>query len=90
MHRSNDSLKVVTVSGKVEKMIADSIQQTEHGNYLSIDPTISQRILESIATASGTAFFDGANTNCFMFTSSSNVFTTIDRTIFPSNSNFIL
>ena len=34
------SLKVVTVSGKVEKLIADSIQQTEHGNYLSIDPMI--------------------------------------------------
>ncbi|MCQ6274111.1 flagellar biosynthesis protein FlhA [Bacillus sp. V3B] len=46
----NDSLKVVTLSGKIEKMIADGIQQTEHGNYLAIDPTISQRILESIAT----------------------------------------
>jgi flagellar biosynthesis protein FlhA len=45
----NDSLKVVTLSGKIEKVIADGIQQTEHGNYLAIDPTISQRILESIA-----------------------------------------
>jgi len=43
------SLKVLTVSGKVEKMIADSIQQTEQGNYLSMDPTYSQQILESIA-----------------------------------------
>ena len=43
------SLKVLTVSGKVEKMIADSIQQTEQGNYLSLDPTVSQQILESIA-----------------------------------------
>ncbi|WP_413355989.1 flagellar biosynthesis protein FlhA [Robertmurraya sp. 2P01SA] len=42
-------LKVVTVSGKVEKIIADGIQQTEHGNYLSIDPNVSQSILESIA-----------------------------------------
>lgn len=46
----SDSLKVVTLSGKIEKVIADGIQQTEHGNYLAIDPTISQRILESIAT----------------------------------------
>ncbi len=43
------NLKVLTVSGKVEKLIADSIQQTEHGNYLSIDPSDSQNILESIA-----------------------------------------
>jgi flagellar biosynthesis protein FlhA len=42
-------LKVVTVSGKVEKMIADNIQQTDNGNYLSIDPNDSQTILESMA-----------------------------------------
>lgn len=45
-----ETLKVATLSGKIEKTIADGIQQTEHGNYLSIDPTISQRILESIAS----------------------------------------
>ncbi|MBD8004034.1 flagellar biosynthesis protein FlhA [Bacillus norwichensis] len=43
-------LKVITVSGKVEKMIADSIQQTENGNYLAMDPGESQRILEAAAT----------------------------------------
>ncbi|MGE7089877.1 flagellar biosynthesis protein FlhA [Lysinibacillus sp. NPDC048646] len=43
------SLKVITVSGKVEKMIADSIQQTDHGNYLAMDPQDSQIVLESIA-----------------------------------------
>lgn len=48
--QQGDSLKVVTMSGKVEKLIADGIQQTEHGNYLSIDPTASQTILESIAS----------------------------------------
>ncbi|MFO1445924.1 flagellar biosynthesis protein FlhA [Bacillus sp. Bva_UNVM-123] len=48
--QSGDSLKVVTLSGKVEKLIADGIQQTEHGNYLSIDPGASQEILESIAS----------------------------------------
>lgn len=46
---ADQSLKVLTVSGKVEKLIADHIQQTEQGNYLSIDPSISQNILESIA-----------------------------------------
>jgi flagellar biosynthesis protein FlhA len=48
--QENGSLKVVTVSGKVEKLIADSIQQTEHGNYLSMDPGESQRVLESVAS----------------------------------------
>ncbi|WP_341301931.1 flagellar biosynthesis protein FlhA [Lysinibacillus sp. FSL H8-0500] len=43
------ALKVITVSGKVEKMIADSIQQTDHGNYLAMDPQDSQTILETIA-----------------------------------------
>lgn len=46
---NNHVLKVLTVSGRVEKLIADSIQQTEHGNYLSIDPNDSQSILESMA-----------------------------------------
>ncbi|MEY9975981.1 flagellar biosynthesis protein FlhA [Lysinibacillus sp. RC79] len=43
------SLKVITVSGRVEKMIADSIQQTDHGNYLAMDPQDSQTVLETIA-----------------------------------------
>ena len=46
---AGQSLKVLTVSGKIEKLIADSIQQTEQGNYLSLDPQNSQEILESIA-----------------------------------------
>ncbi|MDP4083052.1 MAG: flagellar biosynthesis protein FlhA [Bacillota bacterium] len=44
-----ENLKVATLSGKIEKVVADAIQQTEHGNYLSLDPGISQKILESIA-----------------------------------------
>lgn len=46
---SQPELKVLTVAAKVEKMIADSIQQTDHGNYLAMDPQDSQAILESIA-----------------------------------------
>lgn len=44
-----EALKVITVSGVVEKRIADSIQQTEHGNYLAMDPNDSQQILEAVA-----------------------------------------
>ncbi|NRG43432.1 flagellar biosynthesis protein FlhA [Bacillus sp. CRN 9] len=49
-YEDGEALKVVTLSGKVEKVIADGIQQTEHGRYLSIDPTSSQNILEAIAS----------------------------------------
>ncbi|GGG21920.1 flagellar biosynthesis protein FlhA [Lysinibacillus alkalisoli] len=45
-----EALKVITVSGKIEKAIADSIQQTEHGNYLAMDPNESQQILEAVAS----------------------------------------
>ncbi|WP_188454373.1 flagellar biosynthesis protein FlhA [Virgibacillus oceani] len=46
---NNDlSLKVVTVSGSVEKMIAEGIQQTEHGNYLALDPDSQQSIVKTI------------------------------------------
>ncbi|PWW27353.1 flagellar biosynthesis protein FlhA [Cytobacillus oceanisediminis] len=48
--QQGDPIKVVTLSGKVEKLVADGIQQTEHGNYLSMDPAASQNILESIAS----------------------------------------
>ncbi|MEC5422676.1 flagellar biosynthesis protein FlhA [Virgibacillus sp. C22-A2] len=42
------SLKVITVSGKVEKLIAENIQQTEHGNYLALDPDAQQSIIKTI------------------------------------------
>ncbi|RDW19498.1 flagellar biosynthesis protein FlhA [Oceanobacillus arenosus] len=42
------SLKVITVSGKVEKTIAENIKQTEHGNYLSLDPESQQLIIKTI------------------------------------------
>lgn len=47
--RGNESLKVVTCSGRVEKVIADSVQQTEHGNYLSLDPESSESVIQSVA-----------------------------------------
>ncbi|WP_068672382.1 flagellar biosynthesis protein FlhA [Oceanobacillus sp. Castelsardo] len=42
------SLNVVTISGKVEKTIAEHVKQTEHGNYLSLDPETQQSIISSI------------------------------------------
>ncbi|WP_017471900.1 flagellar biosynthesis protein FlhA [Amphibacillus jilinensis] len=42
------SLRVITVAGEVEQMIADHVQQTEHGNYLALDPDTQQRIIRSV------------------------------------------
>lgn len=45
----SNTLKVITLSGEVEKLIAENIQQTEHGSYLSLDPGSQQQIIRSIA-----------------------------------------
>ncbi|HET7656929.1 MAG TPA: flagellar biosynthesis protein FlhA [Bacillales bacterium] len=42
-------LKVITVSGSVEKKIADAIEQTEHGSYLAMDPNDTQQFFDSAA-----------------------------------------
>jgi len=44
-----EPMKVITLSGRIEKLVADSVQQTEHGNYLALDPNTSQKILETMA-----------------------------------------
>lgn len=45
---SGEPLYVITVSGAVEKMVAEAVQQTEHGNFLTLDPNNSQAIIEAI------------------------------------------
>ncbi|MGP4068028.1 flagellar biosynthesis protein FlhA [Halobacillus sp. B29] len=47
--KEDQTVKVITVSGKVEKIIADNIQQTEHGNYLALDPESQQSIISAVA-----------------------------------------
>ncbi|TFJ94681.1 flagellar biosynthesis protein FlhA [Lentibacillus salicampi] len=42
------ALNVITVSGKVEKMIAENIQQTEFGNYLALDPESQEQIIKML------------------------------------------
>ncbi len=50
MTTPGEPMYVITLSGSVEKAVAESVQQTEHGNFISMDPNLSQRILESAAT----------------------------------------
>lgn len=46
--KEDNTMTVITVSGSVEKLIAENIQQTEHGNYLSLDPEKQQEIIINI------------------------------------------
>lgn len=43
-----EPLYVVTISGTVEKIVAEGVQQTEHGNFLALDPSDSQGIIDAI------------------------------------------
>ncbi|WP_077621948.1 flagellar biosynthesis protein FlhA [Sediminibacillus massiliensis] len=42
-------LKVITISSEVEQKIAENIQQTEHGSYLTLDPESQQAIVRSVS-----------------------------------------
>ncbi len=40
----SDTLKVITVGPSLEKKIAESVQQSEQGSYLALDPVATQQI----------------------------------------------
>jgi len=44
-----DVLKVITLTPNLEEKIAQSIQKTEHGNYLALEPDVTQTILNEVA-----------------------------------------
>ncbi|KAB3535865.1 flagellar biosynthesis protein FlhA [Alkaliphilus pronyensis] len=46
---NNQPTKVITLDQGLEQKIIDSIQQTERGNYVSIDPDIIQLILKNLS-----------------------------------------
>jgi len=41
-------LPMITLDPKIEDILREGIQRTEHGAFLSIDPALAQRILQSI------------------------------------------
>ncbi|WP_127580642.1 flagellar biosynthesis protein FlhA [Paenibacillus koleovorans] len=45
----NDSLKVITIGPTLEKKIAESVQQTDQGSYLALDPNSSQTIYQKVS-----------------------------------------
>lgn len=50
--QKGETLRVITVGPSLEKKIAESVQQTEQGSYLALDPvstqTVYQRLMEQI------------------------------------------
>jgi flagellar biosynthesis protein FlhA len=44
----SDALKVITVGPSLEKKIAESVQQTDQGSYLALDPSSSQTIFHKL------------------------------------------
>lgn len=43
-----DTLHVITLSSEIENTIMNNIQQTEHGNYLALDPQMQEKIVQNI------------------------------------------
>jgi len=43
-----ETLKVITVGPQLEKKIAESVQQTEQGSYLALDPVSTQQIYQKL------------------------------------------
>lgn len=46
--QTEESLKVITVGPSLEKKIAESVQQSEQGSYLALDPNASQVIYHRV------------------------------------------
>lgn len=44
----SEPLRVITIGPNLEKKIAESVKQTEQGNYLALDPTSTQAIFQKL------------------------------------------
>ena len=45
---SDMSLKVLTLDPSIEEQLRESVQQSEFGSYLALDPDIAQQIMEKL------------------------------------------
>jgi flagellar biosynthesis protein FlhA len=48
LKRPDNSLCLISLDRQLEELIAESVQTTDHGAYLAIDPSIAQRILQNL------------------------------------------
>jgi flagellar biosynthesis protein FlhA len=53
------SISVLTLATQIEDFIRESIQKTEHGTYLNLEPNLAQRIIESIQQSAEKVSSDG-------------------------------
>src|SRR5699024_2614500 len=51
----HDLIKVITTSPEMANLITSNIQQTEHANYLAIEPQVQAKIIKNISREVGTA-----------------------------------
>ncbi len=49
-------INVITISPNIEKLIAEHIHKTDHGNFLNLDPENQQKIIEAINQERNKAF----------------------------------
>ncbi len=47
----DETLRVLTVDSSIEEAIRNSLQQTEHGVFLTLDPATAQKIINSVQKA---------------------------------------
>ncbi|MED5016905.1 flagellar biosynthesis protein FlhA [Paenibacillus chibensis] len=47
--QEGETLKVITVGPSLEKKIAESVQQSEQGSYLAMDPTSTQTVYQKLS-----------------------------------------
>ena len=43
------NIPVITLSHNIESAIAQAVQQTDHGSYMALEPSFSQRVVDSLA-----------------------------------------
>lgn len=87
-YASGDSpMKVITAGASLEKSIADAIQQTEQGSYLSLDPESSQQIYQKVLEQVQPGSADRCTADFTYITGHSHVLTTIFRTLYARSSN---
>ena len=48
---ADNMLPVITIDPAIEEMVRNSVQQTEHGSFLALDPAQAQRIIKSAQSA---------------------------------------
>ena len=69
-------MKVITVGPAVEKKIAESVQQSDQGSYLALDPSSSQMIYHRVTEQVNKLIQSGQQPVILNFTNNSDVFKT--------------